>query len=155
MYVLFVCVSVLFVCVCLSVLFVCVCVCVCVTGPKQISSAITTCRLRAARVDDFVGTLRELHKEFQWPFPTHTNNNTTTTTSRLQEGVTPVTSPICKPQYLTCLVKNSSPGFCRLQYEIYFLVFHWGKPGNETSNSLLLTTTDVNTMKLTNYQTNC
>lgn len=26
-------------------------------------------RLRAARIDDFVATLRELHKQFQWPFP--------------------------------------------------------------------------------------
>ena len=27
------------------------------------------CRLRAAKVDDFVSTIREMHKEFKWPFP--------------------------------------------------------------------------------------
>jgi len=26
-------------------------------------------RLQAARVDDFVGALKQLHVDFQWPFP--------------------------------------------------------------------------------------
>jgi len=27
------------------------------------------CRLHAARVDDFVGALKQLHVDFHWPFP--------------------------------------------------------------------------------------
>ena len=42
----------------------CVC-CVCVCDIAALPS-----RLRAARIDDFVATIRQLHKEFQWPLPT-------------------------------------------------------------------------------------
>lgn len=33
-------------------------------------------RLRAAKVDDFVLAIRELHKEFNWPFPQHSVQDT-------------------------------------------------------------------------------
>ena len=41
-------------------------------------------RLRAARVEDFVATVRELHKQFQWPFPSFLPN--TKPLTKLHEG---------------------------------------------------------------------
>ena len=38
-------------------------------------------RCRAAKIDSFTTTLRDLHKEFQWPFPTVSSNDTSRTST--------------------------------------------------------------------------
>ena len=39
------------------------------TGVSNDLFSTPDCRLRAARIDDLVSTVRQLHKEFQWPLP--------------------------------------------------------------------------------------
>ncbi len=50
-----------------------------------------SCRLRAARIDDFVTTLRDVHKEFKWPLPPFDDTHTFSPASTIR-GQSPTPS---------------------------------------------------------------
>ena len=55
------------------------------------SHTFSPCRLRAARIDDFVTTLRDVHKEFQWPLPPFDDTHTFSPASTIR-GQSPTPS---------------------------------------------------------------
>ena len=74
-------------------------------------------RLRAARIDDFVSTLREVHKEFQWPFPlvneqsdTHTLSPASTIRGQSPKDTTNNSSPVTPVKNLDTTLTTSEGG---------------------------------------------